>query len=555
MMIKNPILRGFNPDPSILRVKDDFYIAVSTFEWFPGVVIYHSKDLANWKILSRPLDGVKLLDMAGNPSSGGVWAPCLSYDEEAGLFYLIYSNVRHWVGSVNKDSSDGFKDTHNYLTVATDIKGPWSNSIYLNSSGFDPSLFHDDDGRKWLINMQWDYRIGKNHFAGILLQEYDADSRGLVGSVKNIFRGTDIGLTEGPHLYKRNGWYYLITAEGGTSYAHAVTLARSRNIEGPYEVHPQNPLMTSVINRNAFNQAIETGSPISTALHDGLQKAGHGSMCPWTEDEWILAHLCARPLYGTYCCPLGRETSLQKLIWKEDDWPYAVNGFPEDRVFFSGRESNVEDESVDIPKVKKYDDFDGRELAPEYHSLRIPADEFISLKARPGCLRLYGQESISSTFRQSLIARRVQNFRFYAETCLEFYPDNFKQMAGLILRYNERNQYYLRLSRDEQLGSNALGMIIFKEGRMEMPVSPEVIVTDNRIYLSVEMVDRVIQFYYSIDRENWQPIGFKLNSETLSDEMADPMGFTGMFVGIACQDLSGRRKHADFDYFLYEERK
>lgn len=150
----------------------------------------------------------------------------------------------------------------------------------------------------------------------------------------------------------------LITAEGGTSYGHAVTLARSHNIEGPYEVHPQNPIMTSVRDRNAFNQAMETGSPISTALHDGLQKAGHGSMCPWKEDEWILAHLCARPLYGTYYCPLGRETSLQKLVWKEDDWPYTVNGLPEDRVFFSGMKSNVEDESVDIPKVKKYDDFD-----------------------------------------------------------------------------------------------------------------------------------------------------------------------------------------------------
>jgi len=555
MIIKNPILRGFNPDPSILRVKDDFYIAVSTFEWFPGVVIYHSKDLVNWKILSRPLDRVALLDMAGNPSSCGIWAPCLSYDKEAGLFYLIYTNVRHWVSSVGRNSNDGFKDTHNYLTVAADLKGPWSNSIYLNSSGFDPSLFHDDDGRKWLLNMQWDYRIGKNHFSGILLQEYDTDLKKLVGPVKNIFRGTDIELTEAPHLYKRHGWYYLMTAEGGTSYAHAVTLARSRNIEGPYEVHPQNPIMTSVRDRNGFNQAMKTGGIISTTLHEGLQKAGHGSMCSWTEDEWILAHLCARPLQETYYCPLGRETSLQKLIWKEDDWPYAVNGFPEDSVFFSGKESNIEDGSKVVSPVKKYDDFKEKELAPEYHSLRIPADEFISLEARPGWLRLYGQESISSTFRQSLIARRVQNFRFYTETCLEFSPDNFQQMAGLILRYNEKNQYYLRLSRDEQSGSNVLGIIIFKKGRMEMPVSPEIIVTVDRVYLSVEMTDKVIQFHYSIDRENWQPIGPKLGSKFLSDEMADPLGFTGMFVGVACQDLSGKRKHADFDYFIYEERK
>ncbi|MGB6607065.1 MAG: glycoside hydrolase 43 family protein, partial [Atribacterota bacterium] len=228
---------------------------------------------------------------------------------------------------------------------------------------------------------------------------------------------------------------------------------------------------------------------------------------------------------------------------------------PEDRVFFSGKESNVEDASEVVPLVEKYDDFEERELAPEYHSLRIPADEFISLKARPGWLRLYGQESISSTFRQSLIARRVQNLRFYSETCLEFSPDNFQQMAGLILRYNEKNQYYLRMSRGEHSGSNTLGSIIFKEGRMEMPVSPEIIITTHRVYLSVEMDGGIIQFYYSIDRENWQPIGPKLESKLLSDEGAIPLGFTGMFVGVACQDLSGKRKHADFDYFIYNERK
>ncbi|MDD5015731.1 MAG: glycoside hydrolase 43 family protein, partial [Atribacterota bacterium] len=228
-------------------------------------------------------------------------------------------------------------------------------------------------------------------------------------------------------------------------------------------------------------------------------------------------------------------------------------GFPENRVFFSRKESNIEDVSEMVSPIKKYDDFKKKKLAPEYHSLRIPADDFISLEARPSWLRLYGQESISSTFRQSLIARRVQNFRFYTETCLEFSPDNFQQMAGLILRYNEKNQYYLRMSKDEQLGCNTLGIIIFKKGRVEMPVSPEIILVADRVYLSVEMTDKVIQFHYSIDRENWQPIGSKLESKFLSDEMADPLGFTGMFVGVACQDLSGKRKHADFDYFIYNE--
>src|SRR5207244_12626320 len=146
MNIKNPILRGFNPDPSILRVGDDYYIATSTFEWFPGVQIHHSKDLVNWHLLTRPLTRTSQLDLRGNPNSAGVWAPDLSYYD--GLFYLIYTDVKSldWI----------YNDTHNYLVTAPNIMGPWSEPIYLNSSGFDPSLFHDEDGRKWLLNMQWD---------------------------------------------------------------------------------------------------------------------------------------------------------------------------------------------------------------------------------------------------------------------------------------------------------------------------------------------------------------------------------------------------------------
>src|SRR6476620_4261138 len=205
--IRNPILRGFNPDPSIVRVGDDYYIANSTFEWFPGVQIHHSKDLVNWQLLTHPLTRTSQLDMLGNPSSGGIWAPDLSYAD--GLFWLIYTDVKSWHGA--------FKDTHNYLVTAPAITGPWSDPVYLNSSGFDPSLFHDDDGRKWLVNMQWDYRKGTNSFSGILLQQYSVAERKLVGPAKNIFKGTPLRLTEAPHLYRRGGYYYLLTAEGGTS--------------------------------------------------------------------------------------------------------------------------------------------------------------------------------------------------------------------------------------------------------------------------------------------------------------------------------------------------
>ena len=233
-MIKNPILKGFNPDPSIIRVEDDYYIATSTFEWYPGVQIHHSKDLMNWQLVAQPLNRAELLDMRGNPDSCGIWAPCLSFDN--GLFYLIYTDVKRHDGS--------FKDSHNYLTTCTEIDGNWSSPIHLNSSGFDPSLFHDGE-KKWFLNMIWDYRPGHNPFGGILLQQYCHKTKKLTGPIHNIFKGTKMGFTEAPHLYKRQEYYYLLTAEGGTEYDHCMTFARSKNIEGPYEVDPNGYFLTS----------------------------------------------------------------------------------------------------------------------------------------------------------------------------------------------------------------------------------------------------------------------------------------------------------------------
>jgi len=213
--IQNPILKGFNPDPSILRAGDDYYIATSTFEWYPGVQIHHSKDLKNWRLLTRPLRRAGQLNMLGDPDSCGIWAPCLSHDGEQ--FYLIYTDVkRYGRTSVGGAAGASLRDFHNYLVTAKTIDGEWSDPVYLNSSGFDPSLFHDDDGRKWLVNQLWDHRPGNNRFAGIVAQEYSPSERKLIGDRVNIFKGTSLGLTEAPHLYKRGGFYYLLTAEGGT---------------------------------------------------------------------------------------------------------------------------------------------------------------------------------------------------------------------------------------------------------------------------------------------------------------------------------------------------
>jgi xylan 1,4-beta-xylosidase len=308
-MIRNPILPGFNPDPSIVRVGEDYYIATSTFEWFPGVQIHHSRDLKHWRLLTRPLTRASQLDMRGDPDSCGVWAPCLSHDGER--FHLIYTDVKRYGRTTTGGASGAsLRDFHNYLVTAENIAGPWSDPIHLNSSGFDPSLFHDTDGRKWLVNMLWDHRPGRNRFAGIVAQQYSPAEQRLIGERVNIFTGTRLGLTEAPHLYQRDGWYYLLTAEGGTGWNHAVTMARSRNLFGPYELHPDAQILTSRARPDA-----------------PLQRAGHADLVETPDGDTFMVYLCGRPLRNRGRCVLGRETAIQPVGWTTDGWLYTFDGY------------------------------------------------------------------------------------------------------------------------------------------------------------------------------------------------------------------------------------
>ena len=537
-MIQNPVLSGFHPDPSILRVKDDYYIATSTFEWFPGVQINHSKDLVHWDLLGYPLTRVSQLNMIGEEDSCGVWAPCLSYDK--GRFYLIYTDVKSFIGS--------FKDTHNYLVTAEDIHGPWSEPIYLNSSGFDPSLFHDRDGRKYLVNMVMDHRsYSASKFAGIVLQEYSEAERKLVGPKKVIFKGSHLGVTEGPHLYWKDGYYYLMTAEGGTGYHHAVTVARSRNIDGPYEVAPNTPMLTS----RYF------------PTHE-LQKAGHGSLVETPDHQWYLAHLCSRPVGQERRCILGRETAIQKVKWVED-WPVLEDGtcLPQMEVAapMAGNQKNnteegkvrdgVETKEIDMSGPWFYEDFDGDTWSLHLQSLRIPLDDRASLTDRPGWLRLYGAESLNSHFTQSLLGCRQQSFYMEAETKVEFQPENFKQMAGLAYYYNTQCYYYLHITWDDQFG-RILSIIKNDLGKGSYPIGMGVSIPENGpVWLKLTTRKETAQFSYALDGENYREIGEPLDATILSDDYFDQTGhgmFTGAFVAICCQDTSGERKAADFDW-------
>ncbi len=520
-MIQNPVLKGFNPDSSFLRVGDDYYIATSTFEWFPGVLIHHSRDLVNWRMLTHPLNRVSQLDLRGNPSSGGIWAPALSYDN--GLFYLIFTDVKGRRGV--------YKDTHNYMVTATDIEGPWSEPIFLNSSGFDPFLFHDDDGRKWIVNMRWDYRKGKNRFSGIVLQEYSVEQGKLIGTAEVICKGTGLGCTEGPQMFKHNGYYYMLLAEGGTGYNHAATLFRSRNINGPYEFDPEYPLLTTVNNPE-----------------HPLLKAGHGGLVQTQSGEWYMAHLCARPLPGRMLCPLGRETSIQKVEWTADGWLRLSGG---------GKLPHVNVPAPDLPahpwpKEPETDSFERESLGVQYHTLRIPADEsWLSLTERPGYLRLRGQESLNSWNKQSMVARRLQHFQAAAETCLEFEPDNFMQAAGLICYYDEADHFYLRMSRDEEIG-NHVRVAVNHRGVYDEPEGPVVQVDGwGKVYMKVEIMTDAVRFYCSENGADWHGVGPILDLGQLSDEYEGKLAFTGTLIGLCVQDLSGTRKAADFDYFRY----
>ena len=303
-MIHNPILRGFNPDPSIVRVGDDYYIATSTFEWFPGVQIYHSRDLAHWHLLTRPLSRVSQLDLRGVGASQGVWAPDLTWDN--GTFYLVYTVVTAFYCNMY--------DTHNYVVTAEHIEGPWSDPVEISSFGFDPSLFHDDDGRKYMVMMVTDHRVPKKYAGRLIVQEYNPVNRCMTGDFHEVYQAKDIFL-EGPHILKHNGLYYLFCADTGTGEGHGQTMLRSRNVFGPYEM-----------DRPDFGCRTRPDEAYSilTSRHvpsHPLQKSGHADLVETQKGETFIVHLCGRPLSqtnppdaprfaGVRRYMLGRETAL-----------------------------------------------------------------------------------------------------------------------------------------------------------------------------------------------------------------------------------------------------
>ncbi|MET7863141.1 glycoside hydrolase family 43 protein [Micromonospora taraxaci] len=526
--IRNPVLAGFHPDPSILRVDDDYYLATSTFEWYPGVRVHHSRDLVNWRTLSGVITDRRLLDLRGCGDSNGVWAPDLTYHD--GLFYLVYSDVASF--------ASGYWDPQNFLVTAEDIAGPWSDPVKLHGRGFDAALFHDEDGTTWLLSMSADWRPGRDRFGGIEIQQYDRAERRLVGSPRMLFTGTSVGVTEGPHIYRHDGWYWLITAEGGTSWEHQVTMARSRDLFGPYEVDPDGPLLTSV------------GRPDLR-----LQKAGHGSLVRTQTDEWYLAHLVGRPYSPLGSCVLGRETAIQRVEWPSGEWPKIAGGVPADEVVAPDLPAHP------WPAEPETDHFDAPELGLCWSTLRRPATtDWVDLHARPSYLRIHGGQSPVGRQAPSLVARRVGAMHCSLETVVEFDPADHRQLAGVTAYYNTLNWHHLYLTRDDD-GRTVLELLSSDNGRRTPYPDLTVDVSGvTRVGLRAVFDGPVVRFDYDLGA-GWQPAGVDLDATILSDEHAaliidgEPAawGFTGAFLGLWVQDLGGDGAYADFDLATYRE--
>lgn len=541
MKINNPILSGFNPDPSICRKGDDYYVAVSTFEWFPGVRIYHSKDLKNWRFAASPLDSLDKLNMIGNADSGGIWAPALSYHD--GLFWLLYTDVK----AVNVP----WKNGKNFLVTAENIAGPWSDPIPMDNGGFDPFLFHDDD-KKYFVYRAWGPSHHSDPHNRIVLKEYDHQTRKLSEDFHYLYSGTPFRYTEGPQIIKHNGYYYLITAEGGTTYEHRVTVCRSSSLLGPYEESPFNPLLTAW--DDPFNP---------------LQKSGHASLVQTQDNEWFVAYLMARPLQidkpilakdGRGFCSLGRETSLDRIEWI-DGWPKVVG-------------NNHPKLQIDAPKnIKEHkwgedingsfsDQFVGSKLSHHWQTLRIPFEHIGSLSENSHAVRLYGKDSLISSFEQSTIGTRWKHHHFQATVKMEFTPKHFQQSAGISCFYNTTHFTYLNLSRHIDSNKKILSIHEVDKGNFSsnyyLDNNIEIPENISSIWLRVQVDNLYYWYEYSFDGEHFIRLPEKFSSIKLSDDYVGGRGFfTGAFVCLHCEDISQGNTYADFMEFTYiaEEEK
>lgn len=514
--VKNPIMPGFYPDPSICAVGEDYYLVNSTFAYFPGLPVLHSKDLVHWEQIGNVMDRASQLPLAHAGHSQGLFAPTIRY--HAGTFYVICTNVSHG---------------GNYVVTAENPEGPWSEPHYLEGAGgIDPSLFFDTDGKCYYIGTHPNpkgCRYDGDWY--IWIQELDLTTWKLTGEPKDVWNGAMRGVhwPEGPHLYRIGEYYYILHAEGGTGPEHAVSVCRSRDIWGPYENNFCNPILT----HRHLGQAYP------------IKYVGHGDLFETPAGEWYMTMLAVRPLEGY--TTMGRETFLAKVTW-ENDWPVVNVGEGQltDQVEVSLPEWRPEQDPHSYtsrnkgqnaaPGSDRHYDFAGMEaLGDEFLYLRNPDLSRYVLESGKGLYLTSTSVTLKEQESPSFVGIRQQHHAFRVEASLILEKGQEREdgcSAGLVLL--QSNSYHMRL----EVGQGKLQAVLCQKGEDTVVGSVPLAAVQQgeavTLYLQIEGLRATVG--YTCGNADF-PVAENVDIRSLSTEVAG--GFVGCTAGIYAVNAEG----------------
>ncbi len=516
---QNPVLSGYYPDPSICRAGDDYYIVNSSFAYYPGLPLFHSSDLLNWKQIGYAMNRPEQLNLDGAGVSRGLFAPAITYHN--GTFYIVCTEV---------------SKLGNFVITAKDPKGPWSNPVSLPQvNGIDPSIFFDDNGKAYIVFNS----IPPNNISShdghrtIRMFEFDAVNLKVVGDEKLLINGgTDMAKKpvwiEGPHLIKKEGWYYLICAEGGTGYNHSEVVFRSKSPEGPFVSYEKNPILTQ------RHLDPKRKNPITTV--------GHADFVEGKDGKWWGVFLGCRPYKGDFY-NTGRETFMAPVVWK-NGWPEFVLGG--DEVKYSYPINAVADPKREFLNGNYLfrDEFTNNILNIRYQFLRTVHTQWYNFTEKPGSLTLkLRPETCSGRDNPSFVAFHQPHIKGYAAASLNFIPKAENEKAGVLAFQNEKNYYYLCKSI-----KNGKQIVELYKGT-ELLASKEVKGKANKdIFLKIEAKADKYAFYFATKKNQWQILFDNADGKYLSTKSAG--GFVGcMYAMYATSYGNPSDNTASFDWF------
>ena len=533
----NPIINGGYPDPSIVRVDDDFYIVNSSFEYFPALPIHHSKDLVNWELIGygidRPSQGTGKVNLYDVQQQGGIHAPSIRYHE--GLFYIITTNVY--------SPADKSKPTEmvNFILTAKNPAGPWSDPYVIEGApGIDPDIFFDDNGKVWFVGTHDTGNPNKNGIGEIWIQELDLNNWKLKGQRHSIWRGACGGCcVEGPHIYKQYGRYYLMVAEGGTSYNHAVMIASSKNIEGPYDSNPKNPILTS---RHLSN-------------NNWVHSTGHADLVQLKDKRWYMVSLGIRNEMDS-TSNMGRETHLMPVVWEEawDNWVEVEKGRWEPVIIkwpvVAPNTGKVE-RNTSIPFLDKkqninysfYDDFTSSKLDLQWNFRRVPRENTYELNSKNKTLKLnLSPESFELRSQYNLMGFRQKETEFEYSSSMNFKPKKNFSEAGLSIFSQDDN--YINFTVKKHNNKTLLNLSVKPRDQKLDVIKSIPLKYNENIILKIVSKDNKYIYYYSLDDGN----SFDVFTETGAN-LVLCKGYIGTNLGLYASSNGYKTKeYAEFEW-------